>query len=264
MTRFTVLETPHSLAPDLQAMPDWITALDCDACLLSEAPFGPWVAASADFSTAKALESSRLHAAGVAALSGLTCETIFGTRALLGPGNRLINEAFACSGGQYTALHHKQVFPDEPGFYEARWFTPGGLLFQLYELPDTGLRVAVVICSELMFPDVARHYAAAGADLLLVPRATGPDTVEQWIAVARMTAFTTGCYVLSSNRRGGGFGGVGFAVAPNGALIARTTPDQPAVTVEINREAVRAARKGYPHNIESHLTFPLATVGIAR
>ena len=230
---------------------EWAICFGLDRPLFGEAPFGPWVATVPTFDLASAQRSVALHEAGLAELADLAYPAIFSTRVRLGAGGRLVNEAFVLQDGIYRALHHKQVFPDKQGFYEARWFEPGPLRFGLMEL--AGLKIGVIVCSELMFPELASHYGNLGANVLMVPRATYRDNVESWITAARMAAYVSGCYVLSSNRAGYDFRGVGFAVDPGGEELLRTGPNRPVEVVEIDPCRVTEVRRHYPHTIKSQL-----------
>ena len=64
-----------------------------------------------------------------------------------------------------------------------------------------------------------------------------------------------GAYSVSSNRvdRSGACGGVGWIISPDGELLARTTPDLPVATVDIDLTAPTAARERYPRYVFSAL-----------
>jgi N-carbamoylputrescine amidase len=63
-----------------------------------------------------------------------------------------------------------------------------------------------------------------------------------------MAAIVSGSFVLSSNRRGGDvcFGGCGLVISPDGDVIARTSENEPFVTVEIDISESIKAKKTYP------------------
>lgn len=62
-----------------------------------------------------------------------------------------------------------------------------------------GQRLGVLLCTELMFTEWARHYRRQGAHVIAVPRASGMS-MRKWHTAAAMAAIVSGCYVLSSNR----------------------------------------------------------------
>jgi predicted amidohydrolase len=256
-----VCELPDGLTPGDAAWQRLVALVGThrpQALLLNELPFGAWPAAAPRFSLLEAGQAAAAHAAGVAALDAVEVPALFGSTALPAP-DGLINEGFARIGTRYHALHHKLCLPEEAGFHENTWFRPGHQTFGL--LDHAGFRFAFAICSELMVPEVGRSLVRAGADVLLVPRASTADGLDRWIAVARATAIVNGCYVLSSNRSGGGgavpaFGGSGFAVAPGGEVLALTRPDDPLVVVNLSRDSLAGARAQYPLTISAHLDLP--------
>jgi N-carbamoylputrescine amidase len=101
-----------------------------------------------------------------------------------------------------------------------------------------------------MFNELARRYGRSGAQVILVPRATG-ESLERWLVATRLAAIVSGCYVCSSNRagsdsRGQKFGGGGWIVDPKGELVARTSSYHPVASCEIDLNIVNAAQKEYP------------------
>ncbi|MBS9478049.1 carbon-nitrogen hydrolase family protein [Ancylobacter sp. VKM B-3255] len=144
-------------------------------------------------------------------------------------------------------MHRKLVLPDQEGWRERTWFRPGrgGPL-----LADVlGIRVGVLLCTELMFNEMARHLGGDGAELIVVPRAT--DAPSPCMTAGAMAAIVSGSYVVSSNRVGRAgnnpeFGGPGFAFAPDGALMATTSADENIVVVEIDARAARRQKCRYP------------------
>jgi N-carbamoylputrescine amidase len=101
-----------------------------------------------------------------------------------------------------------------------------------------------------MFNEHARCYGQADADLIVVPRATGTEHYT-WLAAAAMAAIVSGSYVVSSNRVGASdgspvFGGKGFAVGPDGLLLAETSADRPLVAVTIDPGRSQSQKFKYP------------------
>jgi N-carbamoylputrescine amidase len=218
-----------------------------DLLLLNEMPFGAWLAAAETYDPAAAARSVETHEAALAAIRDMPC-AVLGSRPVPGP-DKLSNEAFLVAHGSYRCVHHKHYFPQEPGFCERTWFAPQRQGFDVVE--HAGLRIGVLVCTEVMFTEWARAYRRQGAQLIVVPRASGVS-VQQWHVAAAMAAVSSGCYVLSSNRQTGAepaaqpFGGRGFAFSPAGELIAETSRDCPLVTVDIDVERVRKAQANYP------------------
>ena len=142
--------------------------------------------------------------------------------------------------GRYRKMH----IPDDPGFYEKFYFTPGDLGFTPI---DTSIgRLGVLVCWDQWYPEAARLMALAGAELLLYPTAIGWDPAddeaekrrqqEAWITVQRGHAVANGLPLLACNRtgfepdpsgqgRGVQFWGSSFVAGPQGEFLARAGED---------------------------------------
>ncbi|WP_448505833.1 carbon-nitrogen hydrolase [Immundisolibacter sp.] len=146
--------------------------------------------------------------------------------------------------GRYRKMH----IPDDPGYLEKFYFTPGDGPF----VPiDTSIgRLGVLVCWDQWYPEAARLMALAGADLLLYPTAIGwdrsDDAAEQarqreaWITIQRAHAIANGLPVLACNRigdehiaggtpQGARFWGSSFIAGPQGEILAQAPSDAPAV-----------------------------------
>lgn len=218
-----------------------------DLAILNEMPFGHWLADGAVFDPALASASVYVHECALPALENLPC-AVLSSRPVAGP-HKLSNEAFLLAGGTYQVLHHKQYFPQEDGYYEDSWFESQRPGFEVVEY--MGLRLGVLLCTELMFTEWARHYRRQGAHVIVVPRASG-TSMRTWHAAASMAAIVSGCYVLSSNRAAvegdseSDFGGRGFVYAPGGELLIETSSATPFACVEIDLACIAKAQSSYP------------------
>jgi len=121
--------------------------------------------------------------------------------------------------GSLAGSYRKMHIPDDPGYYEKFYFTPGDLGFTPI---DTSVgRLGLLVCWDQWYPEAARLMALAGADLLLYPTAIGwnpADAVDEqsrqreaWITIQRAHAVANGLPVLVANR-------CGFEADPTGAL----------------------------------------------
>ena len=109
--------------------------------------------------------------------------------------------------GRYRKMH----IPDDPGYYEKFYFTPGDLGFQ--PIQTSVGRLGVLVCWDQWYPEAARLMALAGAELLIYPTAIGydpNDTPEEqqrqrmaWQTVQRGHAVANGLPVVTVNRVGG-------------------------------------------------------------
>ena len=164
--------------------------------------------------------------------------------------------------GRYRKMH----IPDDPGYHEKYYFTPGDLGFTPI---DTSVgRLGVLICWDQWFPEAARLMALAGAELLLYPTAIGwdpaDDSAEQqrqldaWITVQRAHAIANGVPLLVCNRagfepdpdsQGSGirFWGSSFVCGPQGELLARAGTDEPEQLItEIDPGRSEQVRRIWP------------------
>ncbi|WMD18912.1 carbon-nitrogen hydrolase family protein [Achromobacter seleniivolatilans] len=245
-----MMEGPVDLMPDgatWEGLAERIGELSPDLLVTNEMPFGPWLASSSVYDPERAAESVRIHEAGLVALAALNVPAIVSSRPVPA-GERLANEAFALQNGRYTPLHHKQYFPEEPGFFEATWFHSAQDGFEVFDLG--GVRLGVLLCTELMFNERSRRYGRAGAELIVVPRASGAST-GRWLTAGAMAALVSGCYVVSSNRAGRTaegqvFGGMAFAFQPDGEPLAQSTDTESIVLIEIDPARSRAQQALYP------------------
>ncbi len=152
--------------------------------------------------------------------------------------------------GKYRKMH----IPDDPGYYEKFYFTPGDLGFKPI---DTSVgRLGVLVCWDQWYPEAARLMALQGAELLIYPTAIGfdpNDTPEEqqrqrmaWQTVQRGHAVANGLPVVTVNRVGWEealFWGTSFVAGPQGELLYEAPADkeeQAVVEVDLGRsEQVR-------------------------
>jgi N-carbamoylputrescine amidase len=163
-------------------------------------------------------------------------------------GKRLANEAFVLENGVVRPLHRKQYFPNEPGWFESEWYAGDDSGFSVAEV--LGVKIGVLLCTEAMFNEHARAYGKQQASLIVIPRASGTN-IESWKIAGAMASLVSGAYVVSSNRVGrakGGtqFGGGGFAYAPQGRLLAITSPASHMQTFDLDPEIPASAQRDYP------------------
>jgi N-carbamoylputrescine amidase len=155
--------------------------------------------------------------------------------------------------GRYRKMH----IPDDPGYYEKYYFTPGDLGFQPI---DTSVgRLGVLVCWDQWYPEAARLMALAGAEVLIYPTAIGWDPGdtkaeqerqrEAWITVQRGHAVANNLPLLACNRTGfepdpsgasvgAEFWGSSFVVGPQGEFLAQASIE----TVEVLRAEIDPAQ----------------------
>lgn len=164
--------------------------------------------------------------------------------------------------GRYRKMH----IPDDPGYYEKFYFTPGDLGFE--PIATSVGRLGVLVCWDQWFPEAARLMALSGADLLLYPTAIGwnPDDNQQektrqrdaWITVQRAHAVANGLPVLACNRvgfetdpsgqtSGIQFWGSSFAAGPQGEMLATAEDSATVLIVDIDLARSEAVRRIWPY-----------------
>lgn len=167
----------------------------------------------------------------------------------------VVFDADGSSLGAYRKMH----IPDDPGYYEKFYFTPGDLGFRSFRTRYAD--IGVLICWDQWFPEAARLTALCGAHILFYPTAIGwhDDELDEarrtqhqaWEMVQRSHAVTNGVYVAAANRVGRegtiAFWGASFLAAPDGSLVARAAHDEEAVLVQTcDLAAVDAMRQHWP------------------
>jgi N-carbamoylputrescine amidase len=217
-----------------------------DLVVLNEMPFASWFCASPTFNADVWQAAVDAHDRWLTRLSDLAPATVIASRPVSRAPHR-VNEGFLWSTDQgYQGLHHKVYLPEEEGTWEASWYQPGSS----FDIASTDFgKFGFLICSELWAMKYAQQYGKAGAQLIVVPRATGRASVEKWLVGGRAAAVVSGAFVASSNRVGPDFGGWGWLVGPDGDVLATTSPAQPFVTVEIDLQEADRAKSTYPRYI---------------
>jgi len=248
--RVAFVEWPEGLAASgaqWDQLKNSVAAARPDILLTNELPFGPWLADADTFSRDAAQRSIDAHEQGLEALGEFAIPAVISSRPVWN-GARLANEAFVIENGSVRALHRKQYFPNEPGWFESNWYAGDSSGFHPAEI--AGIKIGVLICTEAMFNERARAYGKQDVALIVIPRASGMN-LESWKIAGAMASLVSGAYVASSNRIGnsaGGtrFGGGGYAYAPEGPLLAVTSTAAPLRTFEIDSTIVAAAQREYP------------------
>ncbi len=177
------------------------------------------------------------------------------------------------SDGHLAGLYRKMHIPDDPGFYEKFYFTPGDATFNAGHSGFTPIRTSVgklglLVCWDQWYPEAARLMALAGADLLLYPTAIGWDRTDDpeeqsrqldaWITVQRAHAVANGLPVLVANRTGfepgpdgnGGidFWGNSFVCGPQGEYLARADRDrEETLVVDLDMARSEEVRRIWPY-----------------
>lgn len=161
--------------------------------------------------------------------------------------------------GRYLGKYRKMHIPQDPGFEEKFYFTPGDLGYKAW---DTKFgRIAVLICWDQWYPEAARMAALAGAEILFYPTAIGwlPEEKAElgeaqhtaWETVQRGHAVANGCYVAAVNRVGvegnTEFWGQSFVSDFYGQVVQRASVDAETVLLaDCDLKALEDMRRIWP------------------
>lgn len=193
-------------------------ALNADLVVLPELHLGPYFCQNEDHNTFDLAQP--IPGPATAILAEVAKEekivivaTIFEERA---PGLYHNTAVVFDKDGSIAGKYRKMHIPDDPGFYEKYYFTPGDLGFT--PIKTSIGKLGVLICWDQWYPESARLMALAGAEILIYPTAIGwdpEDTSEEqqrqlnaWITIQRAHAVANGIPVISCNR-------IGFEKAPD-------------------------------------------------
>lgn len=175
--------------------------------------------------------------------------------------------------GTYRKMH----IPDDPGYYEKFYFTPGDYQSDANDVALTGFRpidtsvgkLGVLVCWDQWFPEAARLMALAGADILLYPTAIGWDKTDNqdeknrqldaWVTVQRAHAIANGLHVAACNRtgieaapgthtEGIHFWGSSFITGPQGEILVRApTDDEAMIMTSLDLTRSEEVRRAWPY-----------------
>jgi N-carbamoylputrescine amidase len=208
-------------------------------------------------------EFTEFYGAAAAANSVVIVTSMFERRA---PGLYHNTAVVFDTDGSICGKYRKMHIPDDPGFYEKFYFTPGDIGFEPVE---TSLgRIGVLVCWDQWYPEAARLMAMRGARMLVYPTAIGwnPDDsddekqrqLDAWITIQRSHAVANGIPVVSVNRcgfeedpsgqtSGIDFWGSSFVAGPQGELLFLAPDDAPSEQiVEIDMARSENVRQWWP------------------
>lgn len=176
-----------------------------------------------------------------------------------GPGLYHNTAAVFDADGSLAGTYRKAHIPQDPGFEEKFYFTPGDSGWPVW---DTAAgRLGVLVCWDQWYPEAARLLALGGAQLLVCPTAIGWLPAEKpalgaaqhcaWETVQRGHAVANGCFVAAVNRTGTEgeveFWGRSFVANPYGEVVARAATDREQTLLhDLDFGAVEEFRRAWP------------------
>jgi N-carbamoylputrescine amidase len=171
------------------------------------------------------------------------------------------------SDGRVAGRYRKMHIPDDPGYYEKFYFTPGDLGFT--PVSTSVGTLGILVCWDQWYPEAARLMTLGGAQLLLYPTAIGWNPADDagerarqrdaWLTIQRGHAIANGLPVLSCNRTGfeadpsGQTDGIQFwgssaVFGPQGEILEQATENEAGIIVaEVDLDRTEQVRRLWPY-----------------
>ena len=168
--------------------------------------------------------------------------------------------------GSVAGKYRKMHIPDDPGFYEKFYFTPGDLGFE--PIDTSAGKLGVLVCWDQWYPEAARVMALKGAEILIYPTAIGwfdgdsedekSRQLESWITIQRSHAIANGLPLISCNRVGHEadksgvldgirFWGNSFICGPQGEILSQAdSENETIIYADIDRQRTKEVRDIWP------------------
>lgn len=162
--------------------------------------------------------------------------------------------------GSYLGKYRKMHIPDDPGYYEKYYFTPGDLGYQVFDTQFA--KIGVLICWDQWYPEAARLTALQGAEVLVYPTAIGWDLEEKdpeinreqyqaWQTIQRSHSIANGIPVVSVNRvgveNGQQFWGGSFVSNAFGRVVYQAPHHKEEIAVvEVDVDSAEYYRRTWP------------------
>lgn len=161
--------------------------------------------------------------------------------------------------GSFLGKYRKMHIPQDPGFEEKFYFTPGDLGFRAWQTRFG--RIGVIICWDQWYPESARLTALDGAEIIFCPTAIGgidsePEELarlqrEAWLNAQVSHSVANGCYYAAVNRVGREgetrFWGSSFVCDFYGRRIAEASQDNEEILYAVcDLRAMEEHRRMWP------------------
>lgn len=160
--------------------------------------------------------------------------------------------------GSYLGKYRKMHIPEDPGFHEKFYFTPGDLGYKVFDTKYCN--IGTLICWDQWFPEAARLTALKGAELLIYPTAIGmlhtettddkEHFLDAWKTVQRSHAIANGCFVAGVNRTGtekaSSFWGNSFVAGPFGEILSEAGDSEEILLTTIDPGKMDSQRQTWP------------------
>lgn len=238
-----------------------------DLVVLPELHLGPYFCQNEDYAHFDLAQSIPGDTTGQLSAVAKKCgvvivSTIFERRAAgLFHNTGVVFDKDGSIAGKYQKMH----IPDDPGFYEKYYFTPGDIGFK--PIQTSIGKLGVLICWDQWYPEAARLMALAGAEVLIYPTAIGWDPLDTdeehqrqlnaWMTIQRAHAVANGIPVVSCNRvgfekapdsdKGIQFWGNSFIAGPQGEFLCTADDSEVKVlTATVESQRIERVRQIWP------------------
>ncbi|MFO7658217.1 MAG: carbon-nitrogen hydrolase [Bacteroidales bacterium] len=152
--------------------------------------------------------------------------------------------------GTLLGIYRKSHIPDDPGFNEKFYFTPGDTGYKVFKTKFAD--IGVLICWDQWYPEAARITALMGAEILFYPTAIGWDISEKneeinkeqlqaWQTIQLAHAIANGIHIVAVNRvgveSGTKFWGSSFISNPFGTMVYQSPADKddyPVIEIDLD------------------------------
>ena len=168
--------------------------------------------------------------------------------------------------GSVAGKYRKMHIPDDPGFYEKFYFTPGDIGFE--PIQTSVGKLGVLICWDQWYPEAARIMTLKGAEILIYPTAIGwfdedsqkekERQLDSWITIQRSHAIDNAIPTISCNRvgfekdssgvvNGIRFWGNSFICGTQGEILAQADSENETILyADIENERTKEVRDIWP------------------
>ena len=174
--------------------------------------------------------------------------------------------------GKILSKYRKMHIPDDPGYYEKFYFTPGDLGFKSVKTKFG--KIGPLICWDQWYPEAARLTALKGAQIIFYPTAIGwhpkekkkfgKSQLDSWVTMQKSHAIANGTYVVAINRVGAErkgnkkieFWGNSIIIDPNGQIIGKLGNKKEGILIrEINYNKIDSVREHWPFLRDRRIDF---------
>ncbi len=173
--------------------------------------------------------------------------------------------------GSIAGHYRKMHIPDDPGYNEKFYFTPGdadGKTAAFEPITTSVGKLGILVCWDQWFPEAARLMSLAGADILIYPTAIGWDPqdtpaeqarqLDAWLTIQRAHAIANGLPLVSCNRighepdpsgrtEGSDFWGHSFICGPQGEFLQQSQQNAAIISHNIDLQASERVRRIWPY-----------------